>query len=1110
MDIQKQGKEQPQVIDINEAMNSLLTKVAEAVAKPEGATTKDLQEISNQLSELREVDKTTPYTLLPETKEKLQKAAQSLQMPESFVEKTKEELPTPEKTFKLPSEETPKTEAEARKKYNDIVNSNLDKTIKTIEEVIAAATESEKSDNEIQSLISQQAQKIANQILIGLLGRRLKNFTEVSIAAAESTKETNEFELNQEKAGKSTETAAQSEVENAQQEQQKSSSEFDADLPAEGKTLIPTEEQRVNYLTDRTSKQVQRIGQFPDFRAKTQEETPAAAQEALKQQQELIDATKDPLKEIQELDYQIDGDNKFILETPRAPTESLKEQQEAPRAPEEAQKDIQGVEGYASNKTEKDLADTDAQSYNRNKGEKEVPDVPSTGEESEKEALEAPDPEDAQEKQQQPFEAPSQEELKSAQELLTSSQEAAKSLQEVTSAPEESNKPIVNSGPDAPENLISDNIQTSVDDNKTSKSNNEPPTAPEEDDKPPVLQTYGIIDGKPDIVFDEQIQSAGQSFNVNNPDFNPNAPVTEENSPSLTLSDKFTPDKQEVYGRGPVPETEFTKDPLDVDENNEFTTATGRKLPGSGEESDYIKDEQDILTASDADGKSNNNLGIPGQEDEKPPTADEWWESIGNSRNAVQQSNTYFGVNFGNAGGWIGDALSFFAISAADVTRYANTVRRTINTEANAQAIMNGQTSGFFGFGGEGRGLNQLEQARANAQLEDGEYINRKGSYSDGQPFIEPNNTLSNQYEGTTAVPLEPSYQDGHALGRKPSASSPQESERIAGQSDAFINTATIRQLAERFVQPWSASGVPTNKPKFSANASSDVENWLSIRAGNGNTSTTQGYRNKPYRTPGEDDAYRNNYRSRTTQIVGVPGTGFLKIYSKRALDFSSTQRNNENFIIPFQFEPEISNDSKSADYSQVSTLGRSQSAQVYRKSTERTITLTLNYLVTGPSQDSEYERNAQGLSYRSKSAQGMELWTEEYIYAYIIRNLRNLVLPNLRDDTRFRLAPPIVQVWYGGIDPTTASSTGYETDPNNSRGNEIYPTFRTNWHTSDGQQKTFRSLWVTKDVSIEYKAGKVNTNTRNNLWVTATIQLTEIAPSVVANEVFLWNSLSV
>lgn len=231
---------------------------------------------------------------------------------------------------------------------------------------------------------------------------------------------------------------------------------------------------------------------------------------------------------------------------------------------------------------------------------------------------------------------------------------------------------------------------------------------------------------------------------------------------------------------------------------------------------------------------------------------------------------------------------------------------------------------------------------------------------------------------------------------------------------------------------------------------------------------------------------------------------GFLKIYTKRGPKFESSKE--ESFIIPFQSEPAVSGDSKAAEYATISTLARSQSAQVYRRSNERNVSLQLDYVVIQPPDLYEKDVNES----RSDSVKNMAGWTEDYVYNYIVRNLKNLVLPNIIGP-RYKLAPPIVQVWYGGLGSTSASSTGDGlVDNNNEMMLDVFPTFRTNWFDSSGQQKSYRSLWVCRNIAFEYKGGYVSSDSRNRVWVTASVDLIEIAPSVTDNEVLLWRKLAV
>jgi len=287
----------------------------------------------------------------------------------------------------------------------------------------------------------------------------------------------------------------------------------------------------------------------------------------------------------------------------------------------------------------------------------------------------------------------------------------------------------------------------------------------------------------------------------------------------------------------------------------------------------------------------------------------------------------------------------------------------------------------------------------------------------------------------------------------------------------------------------------------------------LAVTDSSTSRTTDGGYQNddtvikagKDYDEPGKDTSYSQHFIDRTEKIIGDKwGTGYLKIYLRRGPKFIQDVPEMIK-IIPFQFEPKVSGDSKAAEYSAISTLAKSQSTQVYRKSTERSISLELNYLVTGKSANETRFVNDSG----SKSTLDMGVWTEDYIYNYVVRNLRNLVLPNI-SDPGYKLAPPIVQVWYGGIGMTGSSAGDAEQDDDNSKLNDIFPTFRTNWYAretgSTYKQKSYRSIWVCTNVGFDYAGGIVNRDTRRYLQVNVTLSLTEIAPSVTDNELLIWS----
>lgn len=436
---------------------------------------------------------------------------------------------------------------------------------------------------------------------------------------------------------------------------------------------------------------------------------------------------------------------------------------------------------------------------------------------------------------------------------------------------------------------------------------------------------------------------------------------------------------------------------------------------------------EDITEATDVDGKTRwtrvedpetgevtlepkpDDFTIPGISGEKPNTPVQWYTNW-----AIGNENIGASMN-------VGEALTFFGITSADVGLFFNNQLRRANTT-----------------------INSFELTRSIQSLTKG--------YKD---------------------PFGPSYLTGkmiEAIKNKENRESGYVKEEIALDSESAVFGESV-----------------ANRGKLYAAADVSLIRVMD-------------------KVEANKKEIMKTFKSRTFNILNNNVTGFLKVYTKRGPDFRHS--NTETEVIPFQFEPKISGDSKSADYGTVATLGRSQSAQVYRRSGERNITLELDYVVVNPSSEDEFEY------IKSNSVKDMNNWTEDYIYTYIIRNLRNLTLPNI-SGPRYRLSPPIVQVWYGGINTNSASSTGIEADPTNTGLSEAYPTFRTNWYTSRysgdnliGEQRSYRSLWVCKSVGFEYKGGKVNRDTRNNVWVTASLSLVEIAPSVTDNEIMVWAKL--
>lgn len=490
-------------------------------------------------------------------------------------------------------------------------------------------------------------------------------------------------------------------------------------------------------------------------------------------------------------------------------------------------------------------------------------------------------------------------------------------------------------------------------------------------------------------------------------------------------------------------------------------------------------------------------VNVPDQSGEKPGTPNEWYgnwgfffgkgndpnNSVANSQLSAagisaSDTNAFTNKNFGfttiGAGlqRAIGSTLTFFGITSGDIGRFVNSQRRTFNTVANAFEL----TTGIQG----------IEMSRPN---EVGNDARRKIEgfleYYDLEAY-RYNTPEGDIYENKRTGKIGLTQED-----------LPQDQQEWISQP--IKKRGKFKVTDENF----SRSGdYPIDEMKI------DIP--IILKTINQAEASTTSVNVEPRDTKYTFDKV---YRKRTFKIVNskvAKAPGFLRIYTRRGPNFNYSQE--EVKVIPFQFDPVVSGDTKTADYATIATLGRSQSAQVYRRSNERNISLELSYVVVNsPKSPNDFTTKSINISGESSSlsASDMQEWTEDYIYIYIVRNLRNLTLPNIIGP-RYKLAPPIVQVWYGGLNDLSASSTGSgENDPDNNLLRNTYPVFRTNWYTNSGRQQSYRSLWVCKSVTFEYKGGVVNNNSRNNVWVTAVLALTEIAPSITDNEVMLWAKIS-
>jgi len=262
MDVKKESKE-IQFLDINQTMNNLLTKVAETITGPQEDVNKNLSDIRDILINIKQVDKTASYILTEETIKKVDKALKLVDLPtDKSLKSIGIETPTPEKTFKLDDSDIPQTEEEAREKFNQIINDNLDKTVKTINDVLAINAAESKGELDIPE-IDDSAGKILSDILLTLLAKSLKEVSNLEFPDNIEEKENQEIDLNSIKRNKN--------LEHLDSAADKTIKTNENNLLEGSEGLEVKEVQVVDQSGDKPTKAAFGIGQFPTYGDKLEE-----------------------------------------------------------------------------------------------------------------------------------------------------------------------------------------------------------------------------------------------------------------------------------------------------------------------------------------------------------------------------------------------------------------------------------------------------------------------------------------------------------------------------------------------------------------------------------------------------------------------------------------------------------------------------------------------------------------------------------------------------------------------------------------------------------------------------------------------------------------------
>src|SRR5208337_1556468 len=233
------------IVDINQAMNGLLTSIAEVVSAKTPTITQ-LSNIRNILINIREANKDLNFVITPETTAAIQKTLSSVTLPDTKIE-TKADISLP---------------------ITVASNSKINQTIETISNVISLMLAAEKTPQNIPT--TQRLDKALVEVLVTILGGGLKQFATVNIPKDATDKNIINVNLAGNKDVKLDDTITKI-----------------ADTTAKHADIVATPK-------NVTSKQVFGIGQLPDFFQKNQDQVVISPPKVDKNSDELanIDANK--------------------------------------------------------------------------------------------------------------------------------------------------------------------------------------------------------------------------------------------------------------------------------------------------------------------------------------------------------------------------------------------------------------------------------------------------------------------------------------------------------------------------------------------------------------------------------------------------------------------------------------------------------------------------------------------------------------------------------------------------------------------------------------------------------------------------------------------------
>jgi hypothetical protein len=204
-------------------------------------------------------------------------------------------------------------------------------------------------------------------------------------------------------------------------------------------------------------------------------------------------------------------------------------------------------------------------------------------------------------------------------------------------------------------------------------------------------------------------------------------------------------------------------------------------------------------------------------------------------------------------------------------------------------------------------------------------------------------------------------------------------------------------------------------------------------------------------------------------------GCGFLYIVNSPA---EAIDNNNNVYSIPMQFNPEVTGESRSANWSQQTAIGRTNEHFIWSNTGSRTIQFKTTYAVISPGRNAkDWFKDNGNINDIYSGNEWAGYWTEENISG-ILNLYRGLLLPkgfggdsvdvNRMDGNR--LSPPVITIWFGSDSDTRFSDTA---------GGNIT-----------------KATWIATDLNLDPRLEAGYTNERNPRMYDITMTLKEIAPS--------------